>query len=274
LSIERNTYQVRALERGLQILTSFTPERPELSLQELHELLHLDKATLLRLLSVLRRSGFVSADGDAGRYRLGARAFEVGCAYLPSLSLEQVAVPYLRELSKTTMQTANLAVLDRYEVVHIAVIEPDCPLHFHTRVGLRDAPYCTALGKALLANLPPDQIEAYLAQVDLVPRTPATILDPDILRQELAAVRASGFGEDREESIPGLRCLAAPVRSLSGEVVAAISISGPIASYNGRFYHEAQAALRQAAAGISERLGALPPRGQRIEEQEPNKQLA
>ena len=268
MATERITYQVRALERGLQILTSFTPERPELSLQELHELLQLDKATLVRLLSVLRRSGFVSADGDAGRYRLGARAFEVGCAYLPSLSLEQVALPYLRDLSKATMQTANLAILDGYEVVHIAVIEPDCPLHFHTRVGLRDAPYCTALGKALLAYQPKIEVEEYLAQVELVSRTPATILDPDILRQELAAVRASGFGEDREESIPGLRCLAAPVRNLSGEVVAAVSISGPIASYNGRFYHEAQAALRQATTGISERLGALPSRDQQAPEQQ------
>jgi IclR family acetate operon transcriptional repressor len=249
---------VRALERGLRILTAFTPQRPELGLQELHEALGLDKATLLRLLSVLRQAGFVVVDGDTVKYRLGIRAFEVGSAYLPAVPLEHVALPGLRELSARTGQTANLAVLDGQEVVHTAVVAPDRPLRFHTRVGRRDAAYCTALGKVLLAHLEPPALARYLAQVKLARRTPATITAKAALRRELAVVRAGAYAEDREEGVPGLRCLAAPIRDAAGGVVAAASISGPAGEFTGAARAALEAALSEAAARLSERLGYSP----------------
>ena len=227
------TYQVRALERGLRILTAFRPQRPELGLQELHEALALDKATLLRLLSVLRQAGFVVLDDATGRYRLGLRAFEVGSAYLPAVPLEHVALPVLRELSARTGQTANLAVLDGREVVHTAVVLPERPLRFHTRAGLRDAAYCTALGKVLLAHMEPGALASYLEEVPLTRRTPATITTRAALRRELAAVRRGEPAEDREEDVPGLRCLALPIRDATGQVVAATSISGPAGEFGG-----------------------------------------
>jgi DNA-binding IclR family transcriptional regulator len=249
------TYQVRALERGLRILTAFTPRQPELSLQDLHDALAINKATLLRLLSVLRAAGFVHLDEAAGRYRLGIRAFEVGSAFVAALPLEQLALPYLRTLSERTNQTANLAVLDGQEVVHIAVAEPERPLRFHTRVGLRDAAYCTGLGKVLLAHLDSATLEDYLAQVKLQRRTPATITTRAGLRSELAAIRKGACAEDREEDIPGLRCLAAPIRNAAGQVVAAVSITGPAAEFAGPDRDALETALVAASHEISQRLG-------------------
>jgi DNA-binding IclR family transcriptional regulator len=249
------TYQVRALERGLRILMSFTARQPEWSLQDLHTALAINKATLLRLLSVLRAAGFVQLDETTGRYRLGIRAFEVGSAYVAAVPLEQLALPYLRTLSARTNQTANLAVLDGQEVVHIAVAEPDRPLRFHTRVGLRDAAYCTGLGKVLLAHLDPVVLEHYLAQVKLGRRTPATITTKAGLRRELATIRAGACAEDREEDIPGLRCLAAPVRNATGQVVAAVSITGPAAEFAGPERDALEVALLTATDEISQRLG-------------------
>lgn len=249
------TYQVRALERGLAILTTFTSERPDWGLQELHEALGVNKATLLRLLSVLRATGFVQLDETTGKYRLGIRALEVGSAFVASRPVEQVALPYLRDLSARTGQTANMAVLDGQEVVHTAVVEPDRPLRFHTRVGLRDAAYCTGLGKVLLAHLPPEQLEAYLAHVRLQRRTPTTITTKTTLRRELALVGANGYAEDREEDIIGLRCLAVPVFDAAGDVLVAVSITGPAAEFTGTARGALEGALRQTANDISERLG-------------------
>jgi DNA-binding IclR family transcriptional regulator len=254
---EARTYQVRALERGLQVLTTFATHGPELGLQDLHDALGLNKATLVRLLSVLRKAAFVELNETSGKYRLGIRAFEVGRAYLENAPIEQMALPYLRALSARTGQTANLAILDRFEVVHIGVVEPDRPLRFHTRVGLRDEPYRTALGKVLLAHSDPEALEGYLAEVKPARRTPATIATKAALRRELKEVRAGALAEDREESVPGLRCLAAPVRDASGAVVAAVSISGPAAEFSGAGRPALEAALQQCTQQLSQRLGYL-----------------
>ncbi len=253
------TYQVRALERGLAVLATFTSARPEWSLQELYEALHINKATLLRLLSVLRATGFVQLDETSGKYRLGIRAFEVGSAYVANVPVEQVALPHLRDLSARTGQTANLAILDGLEIVHTGVVEPDRPLRFHTRVGLRDQAYCTGLGKVLLASLPGDRLNEYLARVKLVRRTPATITSKTALRRELETVRARTLAEDREEDIPGLRCLAAPIRNAAGEVIAALSITGPAAEFIGVARGGLEVAVTRASQEISERLGFRSP---------------
>jgi DNA-binding IclR family transcriptional regulator len=209
------SYQVRALERGLSVLIAFT----------------------------------------AGPNELGMRAFEVGRAYLPNSPIEQLVQPYLRELSDATGQTANVGVLDGFEFVHVATYEPDRPLHFHTRVGLRGELHCTGLGKVLAAHLEPSLLETYLGQAHLKSYTPATITSPDVLRNELTQVRAHELAEDLEELVPGLRCRAAPVRNLAGKVVAAVSISGPTSDFTPAAVTIFTAVLLKTAATISARLG-------------------
>jgi DNA-binding IclR family transcriptional regulator len=239
------------------VLSAFTPQRPALGLQELHQAVGLDKATILRLVSVLRRTGYVEIDEATEKYRLGLRALQLANAYLTSSPLEQLALPFLRELAQATGQTANLAVLDGAEIVHTAVVLPDRPLCFHTQVGRRDGAYLTGLGKALLAHQGKRAIDAYLAQVTLARRTPATITSKAALRRELEAVRAGALAEDREEDIPGLRCLAAPIRDRAGDVVAAISISGPASELaeSSRLRPALEESLRRAAQRLSRRLG-------------------
>lgn len=255
------SYQVRALHRGLSILKLFSPARPKLDLAGVSERLGIPKPTALRLLECLRDEGFLAWDPPTGLYSLGLRAFEVGSVYLATLPIEQAAVPFLRRLSEETNLTANLGVLDRFEVVHLAIVEPERPLRYHTRVGTRDHLHTTGLGKVLLAQFDEAALDELVRAVGLPAHTPATITDRAALDAELAAVRRLGYAEDREETIAGLRCLAAPVRAANNAVVAAVSISGPAADFHRDARHGLLSALRGAAAAISAQLGWSAPAG-------------
>jgi DNA-binding IclR family transcriptional regulator len=252
---ERATYQIRALDRGLDILEAFTLATPELTIGEIGERAGLPKPTVVRLLSVLAERGYVERVPGAERYRLGVRTLEVGSVYLQSTSLEEEARPIMRRLADATRQTANLGILDRGQVVHVEVVAPDRPVRFWASIGKREDAYVSGLGKVLLTTLAGEAREAYLQQ----PRTaitPNTVTDAEALRAELEGIAARGYAIDDEESNPGVVCIAAPIRAGSGRIEAAVSISGLRAEFAGE---ETMARLiglvQDAAAEISARLG-------------------
>jgi DNA-binding IclR family transcriptional regulator len=253
-SLEAN-YQVRALKRGLAILASFSPDQPSLSLAEVSGRLSIPKATALRLLECLRGEGFATYDPASARYSLGPRAFEVGSAYVGASPLEQHGPPLLRRLAKDTGQTANLGILDGFTVLHLAVAEPERPLRYHSRAGERDALHCTALGKVLIAEWTPERLRELASEVGLPRRTPSTFTELARLQTELARVRERGYAEDREEGALGLRCLAAPVRDARGDVIAAVSISGAAAEFEGDHHALLLASLLEQSRALSHRLG-------------------
>jgi DNA-binding IclR family transcriptional regulator len=250
-------YQVRALQRGLAILRTFNEVEPALSMAEISRRVGIPKATALRLLECLRQESFVTYDEERGRYALGTGALEVGSMYQATSPLEQRATPFLRRLAERTGQTANLGILDGHEVLHLAVVEPNRALRYHSRVGARDLAHCTGLGKVLAASLDERRLGALLAS-GLPRRTPATIADPAGFRQELERIRRAGYAEDLEEGAPGLRCLAAPVREATGSVVAAISISGAAAEFE-EDRAAYLAALLEVASDLSACLGWMRP---------------
>ena len=247
-------YQVRALQRGLAILGEFSPQQPTLSLAEVSGRLSIPKATALRLLECLRGEGFATYDPLIARYSLGPRAFEVGSAYVGASALKQHGPPFLRRLAKDTGQTANLGILDGFSVLHVSVAEPERPVRYHTRAGERDALHCTALGKVLIADWPSERLHELVSDTGLPRRTPSTITEPSDLETELEQVRQRGFAEDREEGAVGLRCLAAPVRDARGDVIAAMSISGAAAEFEGHRRAELLAILHEQSGGLTRRL--------------------
>ncbi len=259
-------YHERALLRGLQVLTAFTVERPEHDLGSLSAALDLSKATLVRLLDCLKFAGFVEVDPRSGTYRLGLRAFEVGSVYQQTATLDHIGRPVLSHLAEATGQSTNLAVLDRGQVVHVSVVPSPRPIRYEGYVGLREDAYCTGLGKVLLAALEADAVEAYLRQATFRSRTPNTITDSDALRRELAEVIRRGYALDDEEVSPGLRCVAAPIRTAAGTSVAALSASGPKAEFEGPNLQTLVEAVTSAAADLGARLGAAsrPPTGRAL----------
>lgn len=248
-------YQVSTLTRALDILEALTRREPELTLTEIADRVGLPLSTTTRLTAVLEERGYLERVPGTDAYRIGVRAFEVGNLYIQATSLEAEAQPILRTLARICNQTANLAVLDRQHVVHIAVVPPDRPMRYWATVGQREEAYITGLGKILLAGLSDDEVRARFKDYPFVAHTPKTITSVDALLEQVAKARENGYAIDDEESNVGLRCIAAPVRNHQGEVVAAISISGPAFEVSLEPDAECLQAVRKAGHDISARLG-------------------
>jgi DNA-binding IclR family transcriptional regulator len=248
-------YHVRALERALDLLGAFSVAEPELSFSELAARVDLPKSTTVRLLSILEERGYLQRSPETERYRIGIRAFEIGSIYLQTLRLETEAHPFLERLAAETNQTANLAVLDQGQIVHVAVVAPNRSIRFYATIGQRESSHCTGLGKALLAYQPADVVEEVARRWGLPRRTDRTITTIDGLQAELARIREQGYAIDAEESEPGLTCIAAPVWDDRNRVVAALSVSGQSAEYDEPARGAFIAAITEAAGQISARLG-------------------
>jgi DNA-binding IclR family transcriptional regulator len=161
----------------------------------------------------------------------------------------------LVDLAQRCGQSTNLGVLDDGQVIHVVVVAAPSPLRYDAYVGMRADVHSTGLGKALLAGLPPAEVESFLRERPLPRRTPKTIADLGALRAALEDVRRRGYALDDEETLLGLRCVAAPVKAPDGETVAAVSASGPRMDFEGERLGEIIAAVRGAAEAVSRRLG-------------------
>jgi len=221
----------QSLERGLAVLCAFTPDRPALGISELARELALTRSTTHRYVATLAVHGFLEQDGQTRKYRLGPRVLDLGFSMLGSLELRDIAAPHLRRLTDATGYTSNLAIRDDTDVILIDRVRGRQGryhhLEFTLHVGSRLPAYCSATGKALLAFLPPRDLDRLLARMDFVQRGPRTLAGKGALRTELEQVRRSGISVNDEELETALRSIAAPVRARSGEVVAAVNVAIP-----------------------------------------------
>ncbi|MBA2690753.1 MAG: IclR family transcriptional regulator, partial [Burkholderiales bacterium] len=167
------------------------------------------------------------------------------------------AKPHLRMLRERTGETVHLAILDQASIIYIHNLESRQIVRMTSDVGVRKSVHCTAEGKALLAFQPAEEIDRII-DLGLRGCTPKTITGPAALRQELAGVRAKGYAIDDEESEPGLRCIAAPVRDHYGNVKAAVSVAGPGQRLTKKVLLSFATDLMAAANAISQRLGYQP----------------
>ena len=222
-----SVYKVQVMDRALAILDVLGSKQGDSSLTELCIELHLHKSTLHRLMMVLESHRLVDKNPDTGRYRLGLKLFELGSKAIASLDLREQARPHLTRVQQETEETVNFAVLDQGEVLYIAKIEPQRNLRMAAHVGHRFPAYCTALGKAMLAELTEPEVDSILQGCEMRARTPNTITSPAILKDELRIIRARGYSVDDEENDEGARCVGVAVRNQNGSPVAAISVSGP-----------------------------------------------
>jgi len=251
------TAGVQAVERAVQLLEVLA--RHDAGISEMARETGLHKATVHRLIRTLEQAGLVQVTPDGTRYRLGLRLAEFGSQALARLDLREVALPHLRELRDETRLTVHLAVLDGTDVVYIEKVDSPANLRMASHVGARNPIYCTSLGKAILAALPETQAERLLERVAIVPRTAKTITDPARIREELAAVRRRGYSLDDEENEDGIRCVGAAVLGRDGQVVGAISVSGPAFSVPDPRVSELGCAVAGTALRISRGMGYTGP---------------
>ncbi len=221
----------QSLERGLAILSAFTPERPALGISELALGLGLTRSTTHRYVTTLARLGYLYQEDETRKYRLGSRVLDLGFSVLGSLELREIAAPHLRRLTEITGHTSNLAIRDDTDVILIDRVRGRA-CRYHRResnlhIGSRLPAYCSATGKALLAFLPQPDLDQLLDRIDLVQYGPRTLTSKAALLTDLGHVRRSGIAVNDEELESSLRSIAVPVRSRSGEVIAAVNVAIP-----------------------------------------------
>jgi IclR family acetate operon transcriptional repressor len=247
-------YSIAVVRRALDILEALAEGSRPLGPTELARRVGTTPSAAFRILKTLEERGYVTRDAVGGQYRLGTRLAYLGERCTGTLDLRLVARPVLEELHCRFRETVNLGVLDDHQIVYIDMLESDQGLRMAARVGARDHPHSTSLGKAILAFLPEPELERYL-QRPLSQRTAQTITDPLSLRAELERVRASGVAEDHEENEEGACCVGAPIFDHRGRVIAAISIAGPAVRLAEPRRQEMRAAVKEAALAITRAVG-------------------
>jgi DNA-binding IclR family transcriptional regulator len=218
---------VSAVRKSLQLLDAFTGDVQEMSIRELARRSGVARSTAHRLASELEEWGALERTPTGG-FSLGVKLFELGSQVPTSVSLREATIPYAHHLHGVTRLTVNIAIRDGAEILYLEKITSRTLTVPHSRLGGRLAAHATALGKAILAFSPPDVVDAILA-TELPALTPKTLTDPDVLRKELAQVRANRLAYDVEESKLGLFCVAAPILDATNRAAGAISVTGATA---------------------------------------------
>jgi IclR family KDG regulon transcriptional repressor len=244
------TYNVRAVERAMQILSSFDDEHSERGVSEMARSTGLHKATTHRIMMTLLNGGFLERAHDGERFCLGLRVVELGLGALRGLDLRRAAFPYMQQLVGRFNETCDLGIFDRGWVLYVEVVHSEHSLTIAARVGRNLPAYCTASGRVFLAFLPPEVVEPIL-NGPLTPCTAKTITSPARLREELEATRQRGYALDDEEFEEGIRAVSAPIRNIDGNVIAALSMPGPTNRMPPQRISEIVDALLEAASAIS-----------------------
>ena len=257
-STNSDVYRSQVLDRTFQIFDILADDRSGHGVTELAEKLNLHKSTAHRLIMVLESSRYVERDSGTGKYRLGSRILELGLSALSKLDVYEIARPYLRSLMSETGETAHIGVLRDGEVVSIVNVESTQAIRTPSTIGTRHAAHSSSLGKVILAFSAPEEVDKFLAGRTLEAHTRNTITSPALFVHEIEKVRRNGYALDDEEREEGLRCIGAPVRSSSGEVIASVSIAGPVFRLTRDRIEGVAGSVVRTADDISAALGYRP----------------
>ncbi|POX42950.1 IclR family transcriptional regulator [Streptomyces sp. Ru73] len=216
---------MQSVDRAVSILQVLAAQGPS-GVTEIAEALGVHKSTVFRLLATLEARGLVEQGSERGRYCIGYTVVELAGGATKGSDLSLLSRPICQELAAAVGETVNLAVHDGQAVVSIDQVISSAAITSIDWVGKRTPLHATSAGKVFLAHLPQEEAAEFLAQ-PLEEFTPHTVTDPARLKEELQTVRELGYAVSSEEHEIGLAALSAPIRALSGQVIAAVSISGP-----------------------------------------------
>src|SRR5215468_1108977 len=207
----RSSEFVQSLDRGLAVIRAFGPDRERLSLSEVARATGLTRAAARRFLLTLVKLGYVRNDGR--EFSLRPRVLELGYAYLSGLALPDVAAPHLEELVAKLHESSSISVLDGHHIVYVVRVPTKRIMTVAISVGTRFPAFATSMGRVLLAAMPDDEFERYLAEAKFEQLTARTVTDPGRLRAIVREVARQGYAIVDQELEEELRAVAAPIRS-------------------------------------------------------------
>jgi len=251
----KDRYLINSILRACKILKCYSGDKAHFKISELAHQLRLDRSTTYRILLSLERAGFVEKNEEAGTYSLGLAAFEIGNAYLRQMDVIQISRPIMAELAQKVQETVHLAVLSDIEIVYVDKVDSPRTLGVMSKLGQRGPLHCTSLGKTLLAFQPEDEQTRIIQKIRMTPFTSRTITSKQKLMEELRMVKRQGYALDRREIEEDVECIGAPILNYLGNVIAALSISGPQGKIGTPTEKQFIYNVVKAAALISSKMG-------------------
>ncbi|MEV5388380.1 IclR family transcriptional regulator [Streptomyces sp. NPDC052721] len=245
---------VQSVDRAVSVL-EILAQRGEAGVSEVAAEIDVHKSTAFRLLGALEARGLVEQSGERGKYRLGFGIVRLASAVTGRLDITQQGHPVCERLAEEIGETVNIAVLQEHYAVNLYEVRGPGAVGAHNWVGQLTPLHATSSGKILLAYLPDKERAEVLAAAELRKLTPHTITARTRLEKHLAEARERGYAVTLEELEVGLHAMAAPVRAHHGEVVAALSASGPAYRFTEERIRELAPVLIEGADEISRRMG-------------------
>ncbi|GAB6107263.1 IclR family transcriptional regulator [Fusibacter bizertensis] len=246
---------VQSVDRALSIVEVLSTGQK--GLQEISNLVKLNKSTVHRLLQTLIFKGFVSQDQERMRYGLTTKILQLSQKIIEDLDVVTISKPYLQALNNQTEEVVHLVMIEGKDAVYIDKMEAKNNIRMYSYIGKRIPLFSSAVGKAYLAFSPEFERASKWQMVmdSIVPLTKNTIVDEEALLQELEQIRLRGFSIDNEENELGIICVAAPIYNHLGKVEYAISISTPKFRLTDDKLKEYGNLVKGVTAKISKELG-------------------
>jgi DNA-binding IclR family transcriptional regulator len=224
----RDKTAIQVIDRMMKLLDVLAAEPGSVSLKDLSRSTGLHPSTSHRILNDMVLGRFVDRGDQAGSYRLGMRLLELGNVVKARLSVREVALEPMRDLHRTTGQAVNLSVRQGDEIVYVErAYSERSGMQVVRAIGGRAPLHLTSSGKLFLAHDDPRVVRSYATRTGLAGHTRNSITDVGRLERELSIVRSRGYARDNEELELGVRCIAAPIRDDSGQIIAGLSVSAP-----------------------------------------------
>mgnify|MGYP001300224439 CR=1 FL=1 len=253
----KRNYDITALQRGLRLLHLFSESPRGLTAKQVTALSRLPVSTVHRFLANLVTAGFLNRDAEGTHY-LGIACFSIGQAAVGQLDIRRLSLPYLRELNLQTRETIHLTVRHGLSAVYVEKLDSPEPLRIHSRIGAAVPLYCTAVGKVMLAYMPPDEQERVLPELNIKRQTANSVGNLQELKAELYRVRKNGYACDLEENELHIRCVAAPIWDHTGSVQSSVSITAPTVRMPVTRLRQLAPLIQKAGLQISVELGYQP----------------
>lgn len=248
---------IQSIDRALRILEVLSNYKDGLGVTDLGNIVGLHKSTTFRILSSLADNGFVKKDTVTEKYKLSYKILNLASNTLDSIDIRDIAKPYIEELAHSTQETIHLAVLDNDVAIYIDKVESPRmnSIRMYSSVGRKVPLHCTGVGKVLISNLEFKEIKKILKEEEMIGYTDNTITNYEDLMKELKTIKENGYGFDEIEHEEDIRCVAAPIFDIGGDIVAVISIAGLTKYLTKERIPEVLKELLNATKSISKELG-------------------
>jgi DNA-binding IclR family transcriptional regulator len=250
------TPSIQSLDRGLLILEMVGKSSSPVSLGHLTSILGIDRSSVFRLANTLKRRGFLAQPSSGKDYILGPSVWRLSRGYDWSNMLATVAHDHLKSLAALTNETAHLAVREGRNALFVDHASSTHVISISGQTGEHVPIYCSAHGKALLADLEEAELKAFLGDKPLKVYTKKTINTIKGLTAACAEIKKKGYATDDGEYLHGVRCVAAPIRDRDGAVIGSIGISAPITRFPESRYAECAKHVKESAKQIRALIGA------------------